>query len=432
MANTKLIAVVVILVVVAAGTGLYFLNNSNDSSNYRSDDDTGRLMIYGNANNDDYLDEDDVATLEKVISGELEATTYSDANLDGKVDQSDIDMVEKMIDRESMEIYYDYYYGGNLLQGQVSYPITSACIVGTSVLLAMKSIGAEDDIVCISGGTIDSTLYSDIVDLPTVSDSLFKANVEEVSKYTVSAIITSDSSSFLTNYSDFETAGIDVVRISASDGIESISGVITLGYLLQCEDRANAYAQFCDEVIDYVQSKIGSDVLSDDDRVTALSVTMTNYVGGTSSDYYAATELAGAINLADWSETTKRFNIGDEWLLESKYQADYIVHVRSIGYGTYTSEQLVTIWDTYSQYFTAMDAYEDGNYLILNGNMPVPVRIAYMASIFYPDIFGSDYGAQVHQTFIDNFVDNLNESGYDVTTDGIFVLTSDMIAATSN
>ena len=74
-----------------------------------------------------------------------------------------------------------------------------------------------------------------------------------------------------------------------------------------------------------------------------------------------------------------------------------------------------------------MGAYQDGNYMILNGNMPVVIRIAYMAAIFYPDIFGEDYGEKAHQEFIDNFMDNLSEGSYDVTVDGTFLITSDMV-----
>ena len=425
MSKTKLIAVAIVAIMAVTGAGLYMMLGDNDG--YRSDDDSGRLMIYGNANNDDYLDKEDVTMLERIIAGEAEATRYADANQDGKIDQKDIDMVKRMIKREKMDIYYDYRYVGEILQGKVSYPVKSLCVVGTNVISAVKSIGAVDEILCTSGGAMDAVLYSDLVTLPKVSTSAFKANMEEVSKYPVKAIITQDSASYLDNYVEFQNAGIDVIRISASDGVDSVSGFITLGYLLQCESRANDYAKFCDGIIENLESKVGAGMLKDTDRVTALSVTMTNYVGGTTSDYYAATMIAGAINLADWEKTTMRFNLGDEWLLEEKYQSDYIIHSRSIGYGAFGEDDLKNTWNTYSQYFAEMDAYKDGNYVILNANMPVPLRLAYMASVFYPDIFGSDYGERMHQIFVDSFVDNLHDIGYDVREDGVFLITSDMI-----
>lgn len=172
-----------------------------------------------------------------------------------------------------------------------------------------------------------------------------------------------------------------------------------------------------------IDSKVGKGILADADRVTSISVTMTNYVGGTISDYYAATELAGSKNIADWNTTTQKFDLGQEWLL--KYDPDFIIHARSIGYGPIDVQK---VWNTYSQYFKDMGAYKDGNYFILNGNMPVGLRIAYMAQIFYPEIFGEDYGEKLHQQYIDTFVDNLHEANYDVTKDGVFLITSSMIA----
>ena len=425
MSKTKLIAVAIVAIMAVTGTGLYFVLGDNDG--YRSDDDFGRLMVYGNANNDDYIDQEDVAMLERIIAGEAEATRYADANRDGKIDQEDIDMVMKMIEKERMDIYYDYPYMGEILQGKVSYPVESLCVVGTNVMSAIKSIGAVDEILCTSGGAMDATLYSDIAGLPKVSTSTFDANMEEVSKYDVKAIVTQDSGAYLSNHDEFRKAGIDVIRISASDGIDSVSGFITLGYLLNRESRANDYAEFCDGIIEDLVSKVGAGMLEDGDRVTTLSVTMSNYVGGMTSDYYAASLMAGAINLADWDKTTRQFNLGDEWLLEEKYQSDFIIHSRSIGYAAFGEDDLKRTWNLYSQYFTEMDAYKDGNYIILNANMPVPLRLAYMASVFYPDIFGSDYGERMHQIFIDSFVDNLSDIGYDVKEDGVFLITKDMI-----
>ena len=422
MKSVKLIAIIAVVIVVVAGIGVAFM--LNDNSPYRSDDDTGRLMIFGNADNNDYLDNEDISTLEKIIAGEMDATPLSDANQDGKVDQSDIDWVRKMVDREPMEIYYQYIYDGNKITKSVKYPVGNIVAVGTNVTVTIKALGGVKNVVAMHGGDMDLTLFSDMVGIPKVSSSILDADLEEVSKYKVDAIVTQDSASYLKNESLFAAAGIGVIRVSASDGLESLTGILTLGYLMDLEERANSYVQFCDEILDRVISSVGSDSMKDSDRVTALSVTMTNYLGGLPSDYYAATQLAGAKNLADWDTTTKRFNIGDEWLLESKYDADFIIHARGIGYG---SVDINNVWGTYSIYFTDMRAYSEGNYVILNGNMPVSLRLAYMATIFYPDIFGADWADQLHQRYIDDYMDNLSEKGYDVKVDGVFVIWKSMV-----
>lgn len=47
------------------------------------------------------------------------------------------------------------------------------------------------------------------------------------------------------------TGKIEVIRVAASDGLDTISGALTLGYLLNLEERAEAYAKFTDDIINY-------------------------------------------------------------------------------------------------------------------------------------------------------------------------------------
>ena len=417
--TTKMATMAVALIVVVAGLGIVLLSQGSEA--YRSTDTSGRLMVFGNANNDDYLDEDDITTLQMIIDGELDAEDhpFADANQDGVIDEKDIEMVRKMIDREPMDIFYMNAWGE---VKSISYPLGDIIVVGTGAMGAVKSIGGADRVLARSGGhTYDPVLFSDVIDRPMVSDSVFRADPELVSNIAnVSAIVTQDTTTYVPNEDLFVTAGIPVIRIAATDGLDTIGAIITLGYLLGLEEQANEYARFCDEILTYITSRVGPDVMEDEDRVTSISVTMFNAIGGTESAYYSATQIAGSINLADWSDRTKRFNIGDEWLYS--YNPDFIIHARSIGYGEIDVQDA---WDTLSIYFTNMPAFENGNYVILNGNMPVIIRIAYMASIFYPDLIGEDYGHIKHQEFIDRFMDNLVD--YDVTQDCVSTINCTMV-----
>lgn len=96
MENNKLYAIIIVAVLIVAGVGAFFLMGSSDSE-YRSTNTDGRLTVLGNANEDDYLDKEDVDALEKMI-GNGEYTVMADANNDGKVDQKDVDMVKKIIE----------------------------------------------------------------------------------------------------------------------------------------------------------------------------------------------------------------------------------------------------------------------------------------------------------------------------------------------
>ena len=428
--NVKISAIAVVLVVVVAGCAAYLLLNNDDDDSYRSTDTTGRLAIMGNANNDDYLDNEDLSTIDAIIDGTVSATDYpmADANNDGKVDSADREMVQKMVKRESMTINY---INGNDEIKSVKYPVNHIVTVGTNMAMALKSVGAvaSGKVVGTTGeSNKDYYLFSEFKDLPKVSKGVSSADYDAVTKITpkVDAIFTLPGSYYVKNESTFVNAGINVIRLAASDSSKSTSVALTLGYLLDLEDRANDYARFCDKVISQVSEK--KDTISKSSVKTCLAATMTNCVCGTVSDYYEVTVAAGGKNLADWSEVTKTFNSGDEWLLNSKYHADAFIHYK--GYSYDPSEDQSSLYKTYRENFEDTQTVKDGHYYLVNFNMPAAVRLAYTASILYPEIFGADYGDIVHQEYVDKFLDNLSEAGYKVT-DMKFVLTDSDFGITS-
>ena len=426
--NSKIIAIAAIAIVITAGCGAFLIMNDEEGG-YRSTDNTGRLAIMGNANNDDYLDKEDLATIDAILDGTVNSDDYplADANNDGKVDSEDRKMVERMIDREAMSIYY---VNGNDEIKSVSYPLNRTVVVGTNAALTMQAVGAvkAGKVVGTTGeATKDYCLFSDFKDLPKVSTSILVADYDAVTKIgNVDAIITMSSKSYLKNESTFTEAGIDVVRISSSDGMKAISVALTIGYLLNLEESANEYAKFCDKVISHVTEK--KNTIDSSDVKTCLCATMANHVSGTISDFYGLTTMCGGNNVADWSTTTKQFNDGDEWLLNAKYHVDVFIHFHNYGYDT--SADLSSMYNTYRENFDAIQTVKDGNYYMINGNMPAVVRLAYTASILYPEVFGADYGDIVHQEYIDSFIDNLSSEGYKVT-DMKFVLTDSDFGITS-
>jgi len=62
------------------------------------------LGVFGNANMDETIDEDDIAYVEGVIKGTNETTEFSDANYDGEVTEKDITQIEQIINGEESEI----------------------------------------------------------------------------------------------------------------------------------------------------------------------------------------------------------------------------------------------------------------------------------------------------------------------------------------
>ena len=65
--NKKIVAVVVVVILAAAALmgGIVLMNNDKSSSSEKTY--AGEVKIFGNANNDDKIDEEDVKVLEKLM-----------------------------------------------------------------------------------------------------------------------------------------------------------------------------------------------------------------------------------------------------------------------------------------------------------------------------------------------------------------------------
>ncbi len=63
------------------------------------------LYIFGNANEDMNLDQQEIDLINDIAAGKTGATHLADANQDGKVDSADADQVKKIIDGTATEIW---------------------------------------------------------------------------------------------------------------------------------------------------------------------------------------------------------------------------------------------------------------------------------------------------------------------------------------
>lgn len=413
--DKKIIAIVAVVILVVAGIGTYFALGGNSS--YRSDDDTGRLMIYGNANNDDYLDKEDISALEKIISGDMKETPFADANQDGKVDNKDVEFVKRMVNREKMTIYY---MNNDKEVKTAHYPETTLSALPNTTLALMKSIGATSMIKAMSGGSYDPTMFGDIMEqAEVISSSMTTLDLDKAIDLGIDCVVVDYSSAYLKDYKKFEAANIDVVRIDAAGGLDSLNWALTVGYLCGIEKSSQEFVKWSDLTYKDMQEKISKI----NKKVTTLAVTMTNSVAGYEGSAYATSVCAGAINLADFP-TSKKAEIGDEWILSEKYSSQFISHTCNYSFST-VGDDVQKLWDRYKPYFKDTDAYKAGHYFIFNSNVPNIIRVAYQVEMYYPEIFEEGYASNLVQEWIDKFIPSLKD--FKVGEDGIFLIKASMV-----
>ncbi|KUE73060.1 hypothetical protein AUQ37_04160 [Candidatus Methanomethylophilus sp. 1R26] len=130
-----ILTVGIIAVVAVAAVAAYVVMSDDDDDNGSKEGSVyissvpSRLVVFGNADNDDDLDADDLAMIKAFIANggwDCKANPYADTNADGVLDQKDVDHLEKLLDVKGDETdkINMYYTGSNGNTYSVSYPIT--------------------------------------------------------------------------------------------------------------------------------------------------------------------------------------------------------------------------------------------------------------------------------------------------------------------
>lgn len=281
------------------------------SSNYKKGIDsypTGRLWVLGNANNDDYINQDDVDYISKVIlEGSVNYSEYimCDANYDGNIDSNDVKQVQNLIAGIADKMWY------------VNVDKKICCFNSTTekniltihpspteevILLNPNLIVASDDYVTKTG----YSQFRDIIpsNLPSVGD-MFNPDVEAIietyRKYGSLIVVLGTADYFApTLESQVEPFDIQVVRLPSWESGIVAPGILTLGYLLGETENAYKYLKWHDRIINKIKEKVSS--IQDEDKVKLIMINTApedvDEIHGPGFGDYENSEICGGNNLA--------------------------------------------------------------------------------------------------------------------------------------
>jgi len=432
--KVKVIVVVVILIAIATvGVVAYEMTNDGNNKTY---DINAALEVYGNANGDYTINSDDQNIIKQIISGELSFSDYplADANYDGSVTQTDVDLVSKIINRDNCTVYHVNTCSTGDYVASTAWPIKSAIATGAAnMLLFLTEAGTKNMIHGITysvSSPPDSTLFptfSTMTSLGSSSTSMsVDAAADTIAKYDVTALISDKTASTIKNESEFENIGVDVIRIAPAivDADEACSQLLLIGFLFQTQTQCMKICEWQTNLQKYINSE-----LEGTEKVTVItsngSTSKGAWISGGNSDYLDVMKAAGGIYalddkmLTDYSSGAY-FGEGDTWLYN--YTFDYIVSIRTNGWYSGT----VDIGEKYNsslEYLTHTEAYEEGNAYVIVGDAPIPIRIAYTASVLYPDIFSQEWADGINQEFFEKFYD------VDIDFTGLFFVISESMVS---
>ena len=127
-------------------------------------------------------------------------------------------------------------------------------------------------------------------------------------------------------------------------------------------------------------------------KVVAMASNTTGSLTAPPSDYTKLLKAAGAEIPDDkrWTGTIKMSTA--DWIYD--VTVNKVVCMRTSGgiggvwyAGTHNDTTIKGVFDAYNK----MDAYKNNEIYMINGELPMPLRLAYVAQVLYPEQFNSDF-----------------------------------------
>jgi iron complex transport system substrate-binding protein len=389
-----------------------------------SDDYT--LGVFGNANEDETINMQDVTYTELIILEYRDRTELSDAKYDGKINMQDVTQIELVILGKEKEL--------TVLDSvdrvvTIDKPVERVIPMYHGMIAAVKSLGAEDKVIAVSEhAKEETTFFPEICKLPSVG-------MECSPDYEM--IIALEPDVYIEDYwammsgeieEKLEPAGIAVVCLNFfSPGTAYTEEVKKLGYILGEKDRADEYIGWYEGYLDTIAESVEG--LSEDDKPRVFGYYGGHYGYGDGPPYGtfgkdnfatgALIKMAGGINIAgelpgDW------ITVEAEWVLDQNPSIIFRkIYDRTIlGYDVDDpSGACAVIGDIMSQpAFKPTDAVKEGKVCIHCG-LDWFIQATYMAKWFHPDLFDDLDPQAVHQEYLTEF----QGLDYDLSERGVFV-----------
>ena len=448
--NPKIIAIVIVAILAIAAIAVFLvMKNGDNGTTSRSEATDVRLTIFGNANGDDYIDQNDVQYVQDIIDGKksLEDApkvqvlkqykgTYTirywaDANADGKVDQTDLNQIKNMVNKvKGTKIYF---FDVDSVLASCTYPLTTYAVGYKSNYEAEAILGnvANCKYVCNQVG--DNGGYAQwfkpfLDQNPVCFGSRFTPDYEVFKDNAPSYILSGTRAWFDPNMEEtVAPLGTDVVRLPFWEDTTTVGSILTLGYMCNLDAAAQAYAAKADSVLDKINDYVSKIDTADRPLVFA------GYNGTSISTWHNGIQelIVAAGGRTPYDEGYTNGSIDGEGV--NAMNPDWIVF--DMYYGLLeTNDQVKEYNYIYDQgksnnrYFNAIagsKAYYDDKVLILGQGVYMGpgsyIGIAWVFNHIYPKAPQFDV-ASLLKDYVENYhpdyknTDFMNQDCFDVTS----------------
>lgn len=311
MNGIKLILVILALIIVVTGIVIVIVPvDPNDEITCYPD---CRLWVLGNANNDDYIDENDILYVNNLLYSD---NTYqycdeymSDANYDGLINEDDIAYIQGLINGTENNLWY---VNVDLeISHFVRAPTINVVPIHTPMMEMMVVI--NQSMIVASDDTVTDKYYKqfrDVIpdDFPSVGSpwSIDAERVADLYNIYGDLVIVCGTSDYYSPEleSQVEPLGIQVIRLPSWENGNVVHGLITLSYLLGETDSVSEYVLWHDHLLGTIESVVST--IPDEDRVKLIMLYAASEdndeVRGPGTGEYENSIFCGADNLAWYFE----------------------------------------------------------------------------------------------------------------------------------
>jgi len=454
MEQKTLIAIVAVVVVAAVAIGAFVLMNNggsnSDEPEYVTDSDFNRLLVFGNVNNDNYLDKKDLTMLEGMVDGSytgwsLKDHPYADVNTDGNVDSADVTLLKKFLNGQSATMYY---LDWNLEISSVPYPLEgNVAVPYDSSLWIGQIVGFYDDVVYMSRpeGFVQG-LREDM--FPGAAERIEAQGGTQKYEYDVERLINANVKIALGDTNALKTNTIQKLRDASitpvllpenreHNGLNWSNSVITLGVMMNQQSNTKEYIKYLEEVSTQIEKAVEEATKSKEVK-SYLLVYCDPYEPGWYVDIRGTDpEIYGDVVTCEKLPLKSAMKPEGDGYIQTSVENILAIDPDVIIFSTwgpfmedYTLDEYKALVHEKLDYLKESKAYKNGQCYSISyevyGTLPGISGLIYLGAQIWPDLFDEEEGLEYIQEYFDKFT---AISGTDVrTVTSLLPLTQEEIA----
>ncbi|MCD4767411.1 MAG: ABC transporter substrate-binding protein [Methanosarcinales archaeon] len=379
------------------------------------------LGVFGNANEDDTINMQDVTYTELIILEYKDATKLADAKYDNRINMQDVTQIELVILGKEKEL---------TVLDSTDRTVTVKMPVERVIPLHMRHagtvcvLGADDAVVGVDSTVISrGRLFPELSTLPSIG-TVRAPDLEQILMLDPDLVITFTNFPDPTTLEDKLPDTVPVVRMDLSR-VDSLPGeVAMLGYVLGSGEVAEDYLAWYEGYVNMVKERVAD--IADEDKVTVFMErekttggdSLVRWAYASETGYTDLCTVAGGINIAE-EHIEYHGDVEVEWVIEQNPKV-----ITGLSYnGGYEIDDDTAMREYYEEIknlpgFENVMAAQNDSVHIISGDFSIgaqlPIGIVTTAKWLYPDRFEDLDPDEIHEEFLTEFMRieyNLDEWG---------------------